>query len=45
MQLFKGSYLGVDAASRHFWPNSAIGTTHVGMSSVSPATTAELGRV
>ena len=31
MQLFKGSYFSVDAASRHFWPNSAIvnGTTHV----------------
>ena len=30
MQLFKGSYFSVDAASRHFWPNSAIvnGTTH-----------------
>ena len=27
------------AASGHFLPNSAIGTTHVGMSSVSPATT------
>ena len=39
MQLFKGSYFSVDAASRHFWPNSAIanGTTHVFMSSVSPA--------
>ena len=31
MQLFKGSYFSVGAASRHFWPNSAImnGTTHV----------------
>ena len=39
MQLFKGSYFSVDAASRHFWPNSAIanGTTHVFMSSVSRA--------
>ena len=39
MQLFKGSYLILDAASRHFWPNSAIvnGTMHVFMSSVSPA--------
>ena len=41
MQLFKGSYIhfSVDAASRHFWPNSAIanGTTHVFMSCVSPA--------
>ena len=38
MQLFKGSYFSVDAASRHFWPNSAIanGETHVFMSSVSP---------
>ena len=24
MQLFKGSYFSVDAASRHFWPDSAI---------------------
>ena len=24
MQLFKGSYFSVDAASGHFWPNSAI---------------------
>ena len=24
MQLFKGSYVSVDAASGHFWPNSAI---------------------
>ena len=39
MQLFKGSYLSVDAASRHLRPNSAIGTTHVSMSSVSLATT------
>ena len=39
MQLFKGSYFSMDAASRHFWPNSAIGTTHVSMSSVSPTTT------
>ena len=39
MQLFKGSYFSVDAASRHFWPNSAIanGTTLVFMSCVSPA--------
>ena len=39
MQLFKGSYFSVDAALRHFWPNSPIanGTTHVFMSSVSPA--------
>ena len=39
MQLFKVSYFSVDAASRHFWPNSVIanGTTHVFMSSVSPA--------
>ena len=31
IQLFKGSYFSVGAASRHFWPNSAIanGTTHV----------------
>ena len=31
MLLFKGSYFSVDAASRHFWPNSAIAnsTTHV----------------
>ena len=42
IQLFKGSYFSVDAAaSRHFWPNSAIGTTHVSMSSVSPATTGQ----
>ena len=39
MQLFKGSYFSVDAASEDFWPNSAIGTTYVSMSSVSPATT------
>ena len=39
MQLSKGSYFSVDAASTHFWPNSAIanGTTHVFMSYVSPA--------
>ena len=39
MQLFKGSYFSVDAASRHSWPNSAIAncTSHVFMSSVSPA--------
>ena len=31
MQLFKGSYFSVGAASRHFWPNSAIAnsTTHL----------------
>ena len=34
MELFKGPYVSVDAASRHFsdlWPNSAIAnsTTHV----------------
>ena len=31
MQLFKSSYFSVGAASRHFWPNSAIanGTKHV----------------
>ena len=41
MQLFNGSYFSVDAASGHFWPNSAIanGTTHVFMSSVSRAST------
>ena len=39
MQLFKGSYFIVDAASRHFWLNLAIvnGTMHVFMCSVSPA--------
>ena len=34
-----GNFETMDAASRHFWPNSAIATTHVSMSSVSPATT------
>ena len=31
MQLFRGPYFSVGAASRHFWPNSAItnSTTHV----------------
>ena len=31
MQLFKGSNFSMRAASRHFWPNSAManGTTHV----------------
>ena len=31
MQLFKGSYVSVGAASRHFWPNLAIanGTMHM----------------
>ena len=31
MQLLKGSYSSVGAASRHFWPNSgtANGTVHV----------------
>ena len=31
MQLFKGSNFSMRAASRHFWPNSAIanGTMHV----------------
>ena len=29
MQLFNGSYFSVDAASRRFWPNLAIGITHL----------------
>ena len=31
MELFKGPYFSVGAASRHFWPNSAIvnGTMHI----------------
>ena len=32
MELFKGPYFRVGAASRHFWPNSAIvngRTTHI----------------
>ena len=39
MQLFKGSYFRVDAASKQFRPNSVIGngTTHVFMSFVSLA--------
>ena len=39
MQLFKGSYFSVDAASKHFRPNSVIanGTTHVFMGFVSLA--------
>ena len=37
MHLFKGSQFIVGAASRHFWPNSAIanGTTHVFHNAVS----------